>query len=158
MTGKPEAGAGGRRTFRRIEVENFRNLRNIVFDLGPDPVGINIVQGANGTGKSSLCEAISFALFGSSSTYKAFADRTREKDVSATDRAREYLTRYLAPLAETADARAETGPKIALNGHPLLPAQLVTPAETGEAEIAMSGTILPQDMSLEFTRMSAQEL
>jgi len=146
-----------RLTVDRIQIENFRNLRSVTLNFGPKPVGASIVHGQNGTGKTSLCEAISLALFGSSSAYAAFVDRTREKDVSATDRGREYLSRYLAPLG-TAETPEEVRSKIALNGNSLLPPQLLAAAETCSAGVAMDGTILHQDTSIEFATMPAQEL
>ncbi len=146
------------RTLGRIRIENFRNLGSVTLDFGSEPVSANIIQGSNGTGKTSLCEAISLALFGSSSAYQAFTDRTREKDVAVTDRAREYLARYLTPLRSSSESSGDTPPKIALNDQPPSPPQLVAAAETGNADVAMDGTILHQDTSLEFAKMPAQEL
>ncbi|MFB3906409.1 MAG: AAA family ATPase [Acidobacteriota bacterium] len=146
------------RTLDCIRIESFRNLGNIVFDFGREPVNANIIHGSNGTGKTSLCEAISLALFGSSSNYRGFCDRSREKDVSVTDRTREYLGRYLTPLQPAGQSSADAWPKIALNEEPLLPLQLAAAAETAAADTAMDGTILHQDTSLELVKMPAAEL
>lgn len=140
-------------TVSRIHVRDFRNLRDVQFDFGIQPVGACIVHGPNGTGKSSLCEAISVALFQSSYRYKCFADREQEKDITARDRAREYLHQYLTPV----DAPTAL-PLIALNDRPLTRPQLVDSDATEEADLAMCGTILTQDTSLEFSRMSSHEL
>ncbi len=146
------------RRLDRIRIENFRNLATVDLDLGPEPVTANVIHGPNGTGKTSLCEAISLALFGSSSAYRSFSDRTREKDVSVTDRAREYLARYLTPLQTSPESPEAPRPKIALNEDSLLPPQLLPAAETCDADLAMGGTILHQAASVEFARMPAQEL
>ncbi len=146
------------RVLGRIRIENFRNLGSVTLDFGREPVSANIIQGSNGTGKTSLCEAISLALFGSSSVYQAFTDRTREKDVAVTDRAREYVERYLTPLRSSSKSSGDTRPKIAVNDQPLSTPQLVAAAETCNADVAMDGTILHQDTSLEFGKMPAQEL
>jgi hypothetical protein len=153
----PGTGAGKGlltpRKIRKIHIRDFRNLRDVRFDFGIPPVSASIVHGPNGTGKSSLCEAISIALFNSSFRYKWFADNTREKDVAAHDRAREYLGKYLTPLD---DPTAE--PLIALDDHPLARPQLLTGDQTADADLAMGGTILTQDTSLEFARMPSNEL
>ncbi len=49
--------------FTRLEVKNFRNLSNILLDLNS---GINILYGDNGSGKTSLLEAIYFLGLGRS--------------------------------------------------------------------------------------------
>lgn len=141
------------RTLRRIRVRNFRNLRQVDLDFGPQPVSTRVVYGPNGTGKSSLCEAISLALFGCSSRYRDFADRGREKDVAAKDRGREYLEKYLASVKHAAGE-----PAIAMDDGALDRPRLVAADQIEDAELQMSGTILTQDRSLEFTHLSSDEL
>ncbi len=141
------------KTFGNIRIRNFRNLRDARFDFGKGPVSASIVHGPNGTGKSSLCEALSIALFQSSFRYKAFSDRNREKDITAADRAREYIASYLTPIE---GLRSE--PKIALDEQDFVTPHLVGSEKAEELELSMNGTILTQDSSLEFTRMPSQEL
>lgn len=45
----------------RIEINNFRQLRSITYDFLP---GVTAIIGANGSGKTSLLEAITWCLFG----------------------------------------------------------------------------------------------
>jgi hypothetical protein len=92
-------------------------------------------------------------LFQSSFRYKAFSDRTREKDVTATDRGREYISKYLTPIEEP-----QSEPKIALDEQDFVTPQLVASEKAEEVDLAMNGTILTQDSSLEFTRMPSYEL
>jgi len=47
----------------KIEMINFRNHKNMVVDFSP---GINIIWGENGSGKTSILEAIHSLSFGSS--------------------------------------------------------------------------------------------
>jgi len=141
------------RKIRKIHIRDFRNLRDVRFDFGIPPVSVSVIHGPNGTGKSSLCEAISIALFGSSFRYRSFADSSREKDVTARDRAREYLAKYLTPLD---DPKAE--PQIALDDQPLTSPNLLGVDETEEADLAATGTILTQDTTIEFARMPSDEL
>jgi hypothetical protein len=140
------------KTFGNIRIRNFRNLRDARFDFGNGPVSASIVHGPNGTGKSSLCEALSLALFQSSFRYKAFSD-VREKDITARDRSREYITKYLTPIEEP-----QSDPKIALDDQDFVTPQLVQSDNAEEVDLAMNGTILTQDSSLEFTRMPSYEL
>jgi len=142
------------RPLRSVRAQNFRNLRDVELDFGSADISAEVIHGPNGTGKSSVCEAISIALFGSSPRYAAFTDRAREKDVSGADRPREYLRKYLTPLAEPQEE-----PKIAINEpNTLLPPQLIAPADAAVAETAMGGTILMQETSRDFAAMPAQEL
>ncbi|HXK61162.1 MAG TPA: AAA family ATPase [Acidobacteriota bacterium] len=152
------AGPAAPRTFSRIEIENFRNLREVKLNLGDENVSVDVIYGPNGAGKSSLCEALSLVLFGSSPAYRTFVDRTREKDVSVTDRTGEYFKHYLTPIDEQAESSADFRPRIALDDQPPLIPDLVPASETSSADIAMAGTILHQDETLEFARMSAHEL
>lgn len=141
------------KTYRNIRIRNFRNLRNAQFDFGKNHVSASIVHGPNGTGKSSLCEALSLTLFQSSFRYKAFSDRNYEKDVTASDRRREYITKYLAPINA-----AHLEPKIALDEQDFVTPYIVTSDKAEEVDLAMNGTILTQDSSLEFARMPSHEL
>jgi len=140
-------------TLGNIRVRNFRNLRDARFDFGINPVSASIVHGPNGTGKSSLCEALSIALFQSSFRYKAFSDRNREKDVTATDRGREYVAKYLTPIEDP-----QNGPKISLDDQDFTTPHLVASEKAEDVDLSMNGTILTQDSSLEFTRMPSHEL
>lgn len=137
------------KTFSNIRIRSFRNLQDARFNFGNSPVSASVVHGPNGTGKSSLCEALSLALFQSSFRYKAFSDRNREKDVTVTDRGREYISNYLTPIEE---------PKIAMDEQDFVTPHLVGSEKAEEVDLAMNGTILTQDSSLEFTRMASHEL
>jgi hypothetical protein len=136
-----------------LRVQDFRNLRDVHLEFGFQPVSAHIIHGPNGTGKTSLCEAISIALFGSSQRYKAFANRDQERDVVGTNRAAAYVDEYLAPLDSPS-----VEPKISLNGGEPQRPRLVDPDGITEADLAMCGTVLMQDSSREFTRLSSHEL
>jgi DNA repair exonuclease SbcCD ATPase subunit len=45
-----------------IELENFASYKNIKFDF--DSSGLNLISGPTGSGKSTLCDAIPWVLFG----------------------------------------------------------------------------------------------
>ncbi len=135
-----------------IRIKSFRNISDIHLNFNSKPVAVSIIHGPNGTGKSSICEAMSFALFGSSYRYRMFSDKTFEKDISAVNRDKEYI-KYLSPL------KVGSTPEVSLNGQPLEAIRPVDKAETAaKANLEMSGTILTQVASLEFTNMSSSEL
>ncbi len=136
-----------------LRILNFRNLADVDFTFGQQNVAASIIHGPNGTGKSSVCEALSIALFKSSYRYNRFADREKEKDLTTTNRASEYIAEYLTGI-ETKNVE----PRLGLNGEEPKPIELVGYQQIPESELAMSGTILTQDTSLEFARMQADDL
>lgn len=141
------------RGIRSIHICNFRNFSDFSLDFGADAVSTRIVHGPNGTGKSSLCEALSLALFRSSFRYMRFSDKTSERDIAARDREREYIEKYLASAHDSS-----VSPRIALDGDEPVQVRLVHSSETRRSHLAMGGTVLTQEMSLEFAQMSADEL
>ena len=59
--------------FTRLELKNFKSHADTTLDFNP---GISLIVGENGAGKSSIFEAISFALFKSYTT-KSINDLVR---------------------------------------------------------------------------------
>ncbi len=154
LPGVPAVAASvGPVELRELRILNFRNLSDVHLNFGNDPVGASIIHGPNGTGKTSVCEALSIALFGSSYRFNRFADRDREKDVTTMNRSAEYIADYLTGI-ETRNIE----PRLGLNGATPERVRLVCSDKLLESELAMSGTILTQDTSLEFARMQADEL
>lgn len=50
-------------TFQRLEIRNFRNITSLNWELGE---GLNVLEGANGQGKTNLLEALYFLAHGRS--------------------------------------------------------------------------------------------
>lgn len=50
-------------TFQKLEIENFRNISSLKWELGE---GLNVLEGANGQGKTNLLEALYFLAHGRS--------------------------------------------------------------------------------------------
>ncbi len=85
------------RQFRRFRVKNFRNLDSM--EVVADRTDGNSAQaiilfGPNGTGKSSLAEAISLASFNTSPRLEKFLD---DKDLKRST-TQTYLDDYLTPM------------------------------------------------------------
>lgn len=93
--GHDTASAFGR--LHQLEVGPFRGfMRQETFDLSRD---ITLVYGANGTGKSSFCEALELAMLGSIS--EAQAKRVDQKTYCNNARLRRHITpRLSSKLAE----------------------------------------------------------
>lgn len=67
---------------KSLHVVNFKGMRELTLDFTD---AINCVYGANGTGKTTVCDAIQWCLFGKSSTGSTnFAIKTRNEDGSVT--------------------------------------------------------------------------
>ena len=147
---KPSAPA---KSLDSVEVHNFRNLQYVRLNFGLSPVGCRVIHGPNGTGKTSLFEALSLALSGSSSRYRAFLDRA-EQDMPATGRPKSYVESYLSPLGKDG-----LRPRIGLNGEEPIPVAPVTSCEEcNRVDHEFSGTLLAQETSQEFLRLSSDQL
>jgi hypothetical protein len=59
------------RTLTTLSIRKFRNIDSLSFDFS-ERTGASVIHGPNGTGKSSIFEALSFALCGSSFRFKFF--------------------------------------------------------------------------------------
>ena len=136
-----------------LEVRDFRNLQHVRLNFGLPPVSCRVIHGPNGTGKTSLFEALSLALSGSSSRYRAFLDR-EERDVPPSGRSGIYVDRYLSPI-ENKGLR----PRIGLNGEePTLPTLVNSWDECNRIDQEFSGSLLAQETSQEFLRLSSDQL
>src|SRR6266567_2138877 len=136
-----------------LEVQDFRNLGHVRLHFGNSPVSCRVIQGPNGTGKTSLFEALSFALFHSSTRYKAFLRRD-EHDIAGRDRPGLYAEKYLAPFGGR-----NRSPRIGLNGKEATPPKLVDSwEEAHRLDLEFSGNLLAQETSQEFLQLSSDDL
>lgn len=145
---------------KSIEIENFRSIGRLKLDGSPGRGGDHkarawIVFGPNGTGKTSLAEAISIATEGSS---RKFLDFLKDKDVVKEKSAKGYVQNYLSPKNGSA-CGAE--PRIAVDTHDMLPIsqRLVGNLDEAYAAIArIEGAVGNQEESSEFARLSSADL
>lgn len=94
----------GARKYEKLTVKNVRNVERATLSL---PIGkVVVVHGPNGSGKSSLFEALSIGVTGSSRTLKKYLDKTAEKDLTQSDRAK-YVTNVLANRKQSEGAAPE---------------------------------------------------
>jgi energy-coupling factor transporter ATP-binding protein EcfA2 len=148
-----DTAAGSPRELISLEVQDFRNLGHVRLHFGHSPVSCRVIHGPNGTGKTSLFEALSLALFHSSTRYKAFL-RREERDVTGSDRPRLYAEKYLTPFG-----RFDRPPRIGLNGNEATPPKLVDSWEKAyRLDLEYSGNLLAQESSQEFLQLSSDDL
>lgn len=134
-----------------VSIRNFRNINSLTLDLrdSGESVGVNVIQGPNGTGKSSISEAIAIASSSVSSRYLDFLNDSNEGTAS---KATKYIERYLSPLEAS-----EGLPSVGLNREPQ--SISLADAETAVARHAtLSGTILSQSSGDNLLRIRASEL
>ena len=62
---------------KRLLIQNFRNIAFL--DLSPSP-SFNVIYGANGTGKTSFLEAISYLGFGRSFRTSKYQSLIKDED------------------------------------------------------------------------------
>ena len=138
-------------TLHNLRVENFRNIANLELKFGDARISSLVLHGPNGTGKSSLFEAISFGLFQTSYRYcKFFVD----KDIPARNRPNQYIESYLRPInRELSDT-----PNVRINGENVPIQPISDPEEANKANMEVNGTLLSQETSHIFIEMSSDEL
>ena len=142
------------RELRRFRVKHCRNLDSIeiVADNAEDMRASAIVlYGPNGTGKSSFAEALSLAAFETSPRLEQFL---RDKDLQLATEA-SYFKGYLTPLTPHQSAAS---PSFAWEkeGKYEDTKFVLSPGE--DSNRRFEGVVLNQEDSLDFTRMSRDEL
>jgi hypothetical protein len=141
------------RVLDSLEIRDFRNLQHVRLNFGLPPVTCRVIHGPNGTGKTSIFEALSLALSGSSSRYRAFMDR-EERDVPPGSRSGIYLEKYMSPIGSKG-----LRPRIGLNGEePTAPTLVNSWDECNRLDHEFSGSLLAQETSQEFLRLSSDQL
>jgi hypothetical protein len=137
--------------FRQLSIAHFRGLRNVEISFPDEPVNPLVVFGPNGTGKSSIAEAIALARFGVSPRLDRFCSKEVEKDAPERDKEQEYRNRYLAPIGDD-------GLKPAFSLHSNSHDFWVADADNRPAlRHAMDRNILTQEETARFPAMSASE-
>lgn len=134
-------------TLNSLEISKFRNIDELkfTFDDKGRGAGAWLIHGPNGTGKSSVYEALSFALCGTSyrcSQYEV------DKNDATRNKFSNYLDQYLQPLGGMHE-----DPSVIVNGK-----EVSINGQTGEGLKAVSGTMLSQEQSSDFVRMEGSEL
>lgn len=146
--GTPQTNADPRQ-FESFRVQNFRNIKSLEIAVQSEDQAKSeaiILFGPNGTGKSSLAEAISLAAFGTSPRLEEYM---ADKDVNRAS-TESYIADYLTPLSSpgvepTYQWGGSTESKFVL-----------CPDE--ESRQRYEGIVLNQEDSIEFTKISRQEL
>lgn len=139
------------KTLHKLRVKNFRNIANLELKFGDARINSLVLHGPNGTGKSSLFEAISFGLFQTSYRYSKFL---LDKDIPSRDRSNQYVESYLRPISpELVDY-----PSVWINNENVPIQPLAGIEEANKAIMEMAGTLLSQETSRDFIEMTSDEL
>ena len=139
------------KTLHNLRVENFRNIANLELKFGDARISSLVLHGPNGTGKSSLFEAISFGLFQTSYRYSEFL---KDKDIPARYRPNQYIESYLRPIGRDLG----NSPNMWINDKNVPIQPISDPKEADKANIEINGTLLSQETSRIFIEMSSDEL
>lgn len=133
-----------------IDVRNFRNITSLELRYPTKTADSIILHGPNGTGKSSIFEAISLRVSGTSSRFDLFL---QDKDIQVQDRAKKYIDEYLKPIRGSG-----ASPTISLN-RKMSELDLVTDTEESSIRLRnMSGTLISQEYSARFSELNSSEL
>lgn len=107
-------------TFKRLEIKNFKATSSRIIESIPD--GGIVISGHNGSGKSSILEAIVFALGGSIEAGKVLNQKTKSAaSVSLTIQHQEgtdTFTRVLTPTLNEAGKVTASTSSYTISGHP----------------------------------------
>ncbi|UUZ78040.1 AAA family ATPase [Polaromonas sp. P1(28)-13] len=133
-----------------VSIHNLRNISDFTLKLrSPDSeVLAHIIHGPNGTGKSSIFEALSIAVAGSS---RRMADYLSDPDIHRPTAAT-YVKNVLTPL------KAQQSPRIEVKGVDVLSNM---PADVLDAErrlIESDGTLLAQEDARNFVETTGRQL
>lgn len=139
------------KSIKKCRVQNFRNIANLELNFGEAPVSSLILHGPNGTGKSSLFEALSFGLFQSSYRYSQYLN---DKDISSRNRPQQYMESYLRPI----NKKTDDVPEIWINENLVTLDSVNGQLEADRTNIEMGGTLLSQETSRDFLYMTSEEL
>lgn len=126
-------------SLKEIEVRNFRNIRRCLLRFPKDPghsAQAHVIFGPNGTGKTSLFEAICLGSGGMSKSWDSY-----QADIDIEPRMKDYPGKVLASLG------GEEKPKIIFNGAEV---SIDTPPNAKERWRELDGNFLGQEDSREF--------
>jgi predicted AAA+ superfamily ATPase len=141
------------KTLNSLNVRNFRNIQNIEIKLPLKETGAMIIHGPNGTGKSSLFEALSLSLYQTSHRYNDFL---KDKDIQVQNKTNKYIQEYLTPLEE--DHSTSINPEIKINDKKI-DLNLLDDIEKSMAHLRhMNGSFISQETSSNFSLLSSSEL
>ena len=135
------------RTLKNLGISKFRSIDELKFSFDDKDRGVGawLIHGPNGTGKSSVYEALSFALCGTSYRYEQYK---KDKNEVTRDKFGKYLNQYLQPLGEMSE-----NPSVRINEQ-----EVSIHGLSDEGLNAVFGTMLSQEQSSEFVRMEGSDL
>ncbi|WP_313272791.1 AAA family ATPase [Stenotrophomonas sp.] len=130
-----------------LSVAEFRNVVSATIEMPLDGRA-TVLHGPNGTGKSSLFEAFSIAMFGTSPRHLEYLG---DQDVPAKER-QEYVRNALHRFG------SQNQPSVSFGGEETIGKLALTPEEAKRRLSEASGTLLAQESAREFVKMSSREV
>ena len=130
-----------------LSVADFRNVASASIAMPLDGRA-TILHGPNGTGKSSLFEALSIAMFGTSPRHLEYL---MDQDVPQRDK-QEYVRNALHRFG------SQNQPSVKLTGEETIGKLASTHEESRRRLSDASGTLLAQESARDFVRMSARDV
>lgn len=130
-----------------LSIADFRNIVSATIEMPLDGHA-TVLHGPNGTGKSSLFEAFSIAMFGTSPRHLEYLG---DQDVPAKER-QEYVRSALHRFG------AQNQPSVRLAGEETVGKLALTPEDARRRLSEASGTLLAQESAREFVKMSSREV
>jgi len=134
----------------RLSIANFRNLSLVNISFPDTPVRPLVIFGPNGTGKSSITEALALACFGISPRLERFCS-PEEKDVASRDKILEFSQKYLTPMWDQS-----LKPSCSINGKQIEFAYAPVSDHKG-SKMKMDRSVLTQEQSIRFSTMNSAE-
>jgi hypothetical protein len=139
----PPDAEPGKEPLKEIEIKNFRNIKYCKLAFwNPDKTAqAHVIFGPNGTGKTSIFEALYLASGGTSNTLFDYLD-----DLDIEARKRDYAVTVLTPLSSDVPCK----PEIILNGSEKHGYQAATKEDAKTGTFEMEGTFQAQEDTRNF--------
>lgn len=136
----------------QLKITGLRNIKEAEISLSSedDKVNVKVIHGPNGTGKSSIFEALSLGVSGVSIGLAEYL-KDDQKDLTPTERS-QYVTRVLQAF------NSDSPPTITIDGQNGLQNVAKSAEDARAARSNADGTLLAQEDARDFVQKSGSDL